>query len=469
MAQIIPFTEYRPRPRKTRDISLFAQNDNTNIITYEDKPKYPTPEDDPKCKYNGKFVVADCYCEYPQYYRDHKEKYNLIQEQIDAYDLYCWNKINSFTDDTQCKQITDKSQLNLDCYCKYPDAYKNAIFGLTGEEISRWDAACKRRNAEMNQPKPPEGFGEFAVDKLGDIWDKVSVVITGFFTPEGIEKLEEFIFYWELPKTYIKDGIVECQRMISLLGRAGLEKLLTEMAENAVAEATEIVGEEVISAIAATVVGEAITAIGEALIASTVAATAFLAIPVVGEIIDALLLAVDVLMLAGMVLDLLGERFYGYNNQLNASDLLDISNSFNQVFMQVVMHQVKLQDQSWPFEYFADSLISQIKFEDKMKTNILGLQLFYTAKYLQALPFNSAGEFIYHPTVNQPGQFPLNKNTVRITMDKYQIKNNLEGLSTSLGFLYGNNNSVAVIFLKRNWFVILIIVLVIIIFIVFIK
>ncbi len=464
--KVIPFSEYKPR-RKARPRGLMAAQPPSAPAP---PPVYTSPEDDPACKYNGKYVVAGCYCKYPDFYTKNKDKYNLDQNQIDQYNYYCWQQVTDYPSDPMCNGFKTKEDVTMDCYCQYPAAYQNKFFGFSSEELSHMDAVCKKRAARLGQPTPPVGFGKFAGAKLGAIWDQVSLVVTGILSPKGLKMILEFVAVYEVPKHVLTWALGTGKDAIKLMLKAdSLKDALTKAGEAAAERGVDLVGEEMVSTIGAYITGIMGEAIADVMATATLYATGFASLllaPVAGLIFA----GIDALMLAGMVFDLLGERFYGYNHQLAAKDLVEMSDSYNQIFMQVVMAQLRLPGgNEWPVEFFADNLIAQVPLDNDMKTSLLGLQFFYIAQYLSALTFNSSGEFIYHASSNQPGQFAFNKSTVQKTINDYKITENLGGLSTTLLLMSSNDNVSVVIFLRRNWFILVILILIVVIFVLYIK
>ena len=472
--KVIPFSEYKPR-RQILPPGLTAEKPPPTPPA--PPPVYTTPEDDPACKFNGQYVVADCYCKYPDFYTKNKAQYNLEQEQLTQYNYYCWQQVKDYPHDPMCNQFKSKEDVTIDCYCTYPDAYRNSFFGFSGEELSHMDAICKRQAAERAQYSPPSGFEKFGKTlEHGalDVWKFVSILVTSIFSPEGIAKLMAFVAVTEVPRAVFKWAAGRAREAIAEILKEGvLESALRQTAERVTKESVALVGDEIASGMGAYVVGVVGEAVGDLMATATVAsleASLIILVPGVGLLADAFLAGLNALMIAGMVFDVLGERFYGYNHQLAAKDLIEMSDGYNQIFMQVIMAQLRLPGgNEWPAEFLADNLIAQIPQDQAMQTSILSLDFFYIVQYMSALTFNSRGEFIYHPNLNQPGQFPFNENTVDKTINDLKIRENLRGLSTSLLYLYSNDNTSVVIFLRRNWFVLIIIILVVIIFVLYIK
>ena len=457
--KIIPFTEYQSGAK----IKYFAAGS-------PDEKKYPSPEDDPACKYNGKYVVSDCFCKYHDFYTKNKDKYKLSEDQLLRYNDYCWNKVTNFGRDLQC-QAQRPDSLSINCYCKYPAAYKNSFFGLTKQQIDNLDSRCAILAQQGRNDLRPPTLKQKIIKKgeEGARWlsQKGIMFAEGFLQPQSLA----FMFGMKVAENLLP-------KLADLFGRAVI-KLLEEMLE-IIVPALQTIAEfasEALLAIIPEFATEAIMAVAAAGAAAAAETFAFLgtlveiesvslAIPGLGEVVSGALMVYTAILFEGMLLDLFTEsELYGYDKMINGEFLLKISKRYDDVFLQVILQNINLPEgQNWPVEYMADHVIFAEKPDKETKIKQQSMQIYFVFEYLKFLTYNSRGEFIYPLDVSS-----LTKEEYLRAIDQIPIKDGLSRTLDGLSYLYSNSNTTAVIFLKKNWLIILIIVLVIIIFLLFIK
>lgn len=408
-------------------------------------------------------LPSDCFCKEPEKYKSDPNKYGLSKYDIPRYETYC--AVTAYTDfgnDTYCKTQQPDS-LDFNCYCKYPNAYKNSKFGLTEEQMKKMDAYCTniekaRYNAE--NPPPPTFMGKAKKD-FSQAVNKSEQLLSSMMTPKGqmfLAEIEGFNFVTE-----------KTMELFKYLVQTGLDEfgtLLENSLNNVAFQSVKVIGtafeDTIIEGLTNVVTDLAVVALENlAVLAATAMAAAA---SVVGFVVDVALAIIGPLMMAGMLLDMWDP--YGFNNQQSAKVLQTITDTYNNVFVQVMFNQIKLPEgNTWPIEYLADyQILPNFKFSKDIDNSLKTLSFVYNIQYLNSLVLNSRGEFIYH-----------NINTLSNGIDyqKYlgsdSFKNSHQGLQNTVIASFSNNNIVLGNWIGKNWLPIVIICIVIIVILFTIK
>lgn len=403
--------------------------------------------------YPNKPINPDCFCE-------DRSKYNkLTDEDIKKYDKYCWDKVNKYSLDEYCQKVTPE-QFDISCYCKYPDAYKNEYFNFTQEQLNNMDKKCIEFNKQ--DPQSPEVVK--IAEEVGDkSIDKLTFIISDMFSEEGLKELLKFFGVVEGGKLFMRVMLNSFRGTIStMLGEEFINRIAVETAENILGTAGAVMFEENFAeGLAGAALGMAIEEAYGATSIATLAAASVAEFLTVG--LNVAFIIYDLVMLSGMLLDMIDP--YGFNNQLSGENLLDISNKFNTIFMQVVLAHLRLPEgNNWPMEFFADNLISKTDLGEDFTRNKIAIMSSYQTQYLNSLIVNSRGQFIYR---NQNEK--VNKDNLPYAIRKADLPSKLLSINNTMLYLYGNDNIVVSNWINRNWLLILLLVIIIIIIALMIK
>lgn len=412
-------------------------------------------------------IDINCYCKDKDKYNSNKTKYGLTDYDINRMNSYCSLNIYNFGDDDYCKNQV-AGNLDFNCYCKYPDAYKNSTFGLTQKQVNNMDEYC----VNINRVRPPENTIWGDISKMDpkslvrDSWDKVSILVTNICTEDGLKEMAKMLVGIELSKIALKVGVKMLSKKFLMkyieLGQNYFPQIFDTMETLGGDALEEITMDVFINGIMATAITSMVDTVSTAM--SLLAVMIGFATTIIGIVVDVALVVWDVLMLSGMVLDMIDP--YGYNQELDGEQLYDISSKFNQVFISTMFNQVNFPEgNTWPIEYFADfKLLNEFKFTNTDDFDVL--KMVYTTQYLNSLIFNSRGEYIYLPGESFS---PKNKDSGMALIQKYNLDTNISRINSTVLKTLGNGNLVVISFIQKNWFVISLVIIIIVIILILLK
>lgn len=408
-------------------------------------------------------LPADCFCQDPKKYTLDPEKYGLSKYDIPRYQRYCdLSSVNNFGKDKYC-QLQQPESLDYNCYCKYPNAYKNSKFGLTRSQIEKMDAYCANVETvaeNKENPKPPS-IKQKTFQDFGKIGEKAGELITGMLTPKGISTILEIEgVKWiteeslEFFKTLVNQAVKDMT--------ASIESDSNIFADLMVREIGNVLEDTIIEGITTAATDVAVVGITELTVLATTALAA--AASVVGLVIDVALAIIGPLMMAGMLLDMWDP--YGFNNMLSADILKNITDKYNNVFTQLMFNQINLPEgNTWPVEYLAEyQLLPSFKFSRDTENSLKTLSIVYSTQYLESLVLNSRGEFIYRGSKLLSGSDDI-KNFVKSS----RFKEGTNYVKKSIVNTFSNNNLVLSKWIKNNWLPIVVVIVVIVVILFTIK
>ena len=341
-------------------------------------------------------------------------------------------------------------------YCDNPEKYYKFVENMSPTEFKNLSKYCDDYEYGKLNTKGREKDGVISLGKELENLPPllVDMIYNMFFTKEGLENFALIL------------GVTNGGKLAGAIGRQLLPKLIGETLEETLPKLGEFavrVGGELLTNIGIDILINSLvsTIATEAVITGTLAT-----LPVIGEVLDAgldvVFTIIDTLMLLGMILDLWDP--FGFNQELDADMLKNVSDGFNEMFMKIITTGLnRPEGDNWPVQYYADGLVYKTKLDKSTEDELVALRLFWSMEYLLSLEFNSLGNRII-PYGEKIDITKYDTNTLyhqKISegLDKsiYFIEN-----STGDGIL-GNNPFFKRIF-REYWFVILLIIGLIIVY-----
>lgn len=346
--------------------------------------------------------------------------------------------------------------VSIDDYCRNPSQYKDK---LPKNTINYNDKLCDMRNDMNNYSKEILGdFGKTFSKDVKDISSKIPELmlnmIMGIFTPEGLAILSIFVGI-----DLVKYG----------LHKALLGAIARSISKEAFERCVEVSAEKSLLSITTKALTESVAREVEELAIRKAAFT--LVTTLFNSIIDPVMDFVDFIMIIGMVIDAWDPC--GYNQELNAENLDNISYSYNTVFAQKLSTIDIGNDEfgnpiyinKWPIEVTADIILAEefknigqlddktkkCKSDDQMCKN----RTIYINEYFENLKVNSFGN-------------PIRWDILGEYNDKMEFDNSiLLQYERDFMLMLSNNNTIVFRWLEKFWYIILtIFILFIIIFLI---
>lgn len=323
-------------------------------------------------------------------------------------------------------------------YCANPNQYAS---GLTKATIKYYNSICKARKILSSNQLTSDLTKKGKMPLWKSFVEFPMIFLEGLMTPQGLMAMSEF--------AGAQIGIYVLKNM-----------LYRGIARFSVGVTSEAIGEQVAKK-GALFANNAIldSMISDAIDEAASFSIVYSAIEIIGDVLDPVISALTNIRLLGMILDIWDPL--GYGNQISASTLAMFTKGYNNAFMKAGMYTVnKVPDafgnyffiNRWPLEYYADYTI--LKDKNIMLKDQTTLKFTYIAEYLDALQYNSNGDYIDW-SANDGG--------------KALAKSDFDKMRNQMELMIVDQNTVVASWLSRWWPIVVAIVLIIIALLLFIK